>query len=54
MKWTKQSKYHAIAGKYTMSWNDVGKFTLYSGNKFIESGTKEECLEAFNLKSNGE
>ena len=53
-KWIKKDKYYAINGKYTMSWNDVNTFTLYRGNKFIESGTREECLNAFELETNGE
>lgn len=48
MKWIKKGKYFATNGIYTMSWNDVQRFTLYQGNTFIESGTKEECLNVFN------
>jgi len=49
-KWSKKDRYYATNGAFTMSWNDVGKFTLYYGNDFVETGTKEECLEAFKRK----
>lgn len=47
-KWIKIDKYHATNGKYTMSWNDVKKFILHWNNDFVESGSREKCLEAFN------
>lgn len=46
-KWIKKGDYFATNGRYTMSWNDVKKFTLYCNNTFIEHGTREECLKAF-------
>ena len=49
-KWIKKGRYYATNGSYTMSWNDAKpkRFTLYHALDFIESGTREECLDAFN------
>ena len=47
-KWIKKGKYYAVNGSYTMSWNDVNRFLLCYGNNFVESGTREKCLDAFN------
>ncbi len=46
-KWIKGSKYYDTNGNYTMAWGDVGRFQLYYGDKYIESGTREECLLSF-------